>query len=233
MRKRYRVTLTAEEREALGHMISRGKAAARRRYTRGCCCKRTRPKADRSGRIPELPKPCGSVCARLGGCGSALSRTGWRRRCGPSRAHGFTRASWTARRRRSCWLWPARGRLRAGGVGHCGCWPNGWWNWRSCLNSVTRRCARRLKKNALKPHLRRMWCIPPQHSGPGFLAERERVVPWGRRCRHCTEPRSNPGRDPGTIFPALVGESRSAAGAVRGSRGGAGGAPIKTRLISW
>ena len=28
--KRYRVTLTAEEREALGHMISRGKAAARR-----------------------------------------------------------------------------------------------------------------------------------------------------------------------------------------------------------
>ena len=30
MRKRYRVTLTAEEREALGHMISRGKAAARR-----------------------------------------------------------------------------------------------------------------------------------------------------------------------------------------------------------
>ena len=30
VRKRYRVTLTAEEREALGHMISRGKAAARR-----------------------------------------------------------------------------------------------------------------------------------------------------------------------------------------------------------
>jgi hypothetical protein len=28
--KRYRVTLTGEEREALGHMISRGKAAARR-----------------------------------------------------------------------------------------------------------------------------------------------------------------------------------------------------------
>jgi homeodomain-containing protein len=30
VRKRYRVRLTAEEREALGHMISRGKAAARR-----------------------------------------------------------------------------------------------------------------------------------------------------------------------------------------------------------
>ena len=30
MAKRYRVTLTAEEREALGHMISRGKADARR-----------------------------------------------------------------------------------------------------------------------------------------------------------------------------------------------------------
>ena len=30
MAKRYRVTLTGEEREALGHMISRGKAAARR-----------------------------------------------------------------------------------------------------------------------------------------------------------------------------------------------------------
>lgn len=35
---------------------------------------------------------------------------------------------------------------------------------RSSPNRATRRCAKRSKKNALKPHLRRMWCIPPKHS---------------------------------------------------------------------
>src|SRR3954451_24534424 len=142
---------------------------------RGCCCTRTHPKADRTGRIRGSRKRCGSVCARLSGCGSALSRWGWRRRCGPSRARGFTRASWTANRRRSWWRWPARGRPRARSAGRCGGWPNGWWSWRSCQNSVTRRCARRSKKNALKPHLRRMWCIPPQHSA-AFVFHMEDVL---------------------------------------------------------
>ena len=32
-----------------------------------------------------------------------------------------------------------------------------------------------LKKNALKPHLRRMWCIPPQHSA-GFVFHMEDVL---------------------------------------------------------
>src|SRR5918998_2582529 len=142
---------------------------------RGCCCKRMRPKADRIGRIRGLPKRCGSARARLSGCGSALSRMGWSRRCCPSRACGFTRASWTASRRRSWWLWPARGRPRARGAGRCGSWPNGWWSWRSCPNGATRRCARRSKKNALKPHRRRMWCIPPKHSAE-FVSHMEDVL---------------------------------------------------------
>src|ERR687893_436502 len=70
---------------------------------RGCCCKRTRPKAARTGRICGLPKRCGSVCGRLSGC------------------------------------------------------------------------ARRSKKNALKPHLRRMWCIPPRHSA-AFVFHMEDVL---------------------------------------------------------
>ena len=38
-----------------------------------------------------------------------------------------------------------------------------------------RRCARRSKKNALKPHLRRMWCIPPQRSAE-FVFHMEDVL---------------------------------------------------------
>src|SRR5215210_3730946 len=110
-----------------------------------------RPKADRTGRMRGSPKRCGSVCARLSGWGSALSRMGWRRRCCPSRAGGFTRASWTASRRPS------------------------WWRWRWCPNSAMRRCARCSKKNALKPHLRRMWCIPPKHSAE-FVFHMEDVL---------------------------------------------------------
>src|SRR3954465_5550509 len=143
--------------------------------TRGCCCKRMRPKADRTGRIRGLPKRCGSACARLSGCGSALSRRDGRRRGCPSRASGFTRASWTAGRRPSWWRWPARSRPRASSAGRCGCWPNGWGGGRWCPTSVTRRCARRSKKNALKPHLRRMWCIPPQHSA-AFVFHMEDVL---------------------------------------------------------
>src|SRR4051794_6277643 len=68
-----------------------------------------RPKADRSGGIRGSPKRCGSVCARLSGCGSALSRTGWRRRCRPGRARGFTRARWRGNGRQGGWLGPAAG----------------------------------------------------------------------------------------------------------------------------
>ena len=60
--KRYRVTLTVEEREALGGMISRGKAGGAGSWrTLGCCCKRMPPKADRSGRIRGSPRS-GSPC---------------------------------------------------------------------------------------------------------------------------------------------------------------------------
>src|SRR4051794_23639841 len=130
MAKRYRVTLTAQEREALGGMISRGKADARK-----LAHARVLLQADASEGGPNwtdarIAEAVRVVCARSSGCGSALSRRDWRRRCGPGRAHGFTRASWTASRKRSWWRWPARSRPRARGAGRCGYWPSGWWNWR-------------------------------------------------------------------------------------------------------
>src|SRR4051812_30017778 len=133
------------------------------------------PTADRTGRMRGSPKRCGSVCARLSGCGSALSRRGWKRRCCPGRARGFTRANWTASRRPSWWRWPARNRPRASSAGRCDCWPNGWWNWRWCPSSATRRCARRLEKKALTPRVGRMWCPPPKPSA-GFVFHVEVVL---------------------------------------------------------
>jgi DDE superfamily endonuclease len=43
-----------------------------------------------------------------------------------------------------------------------------------------RRCAGRSKKNALRPHLRRMWCIPPKHSAE-FVYHMEDVLEVYRR----------------------------------------------------
>ena len=44
-----------------------------------------------------------------------------------------------------------------------------------------------LKKNALKPHLRRMWCIPPQHSAE-FVFHREDVLAVYHRPRDPQRP---------------------------------------------
>src|SRR5215210_4478021 len=60
-------------------------------------------------------------------------------------------------------------------AGRCGFWPSTWWNWPMSTRSPTRPCARRLKKNALKPHLRKMWCIPDKPSAE-FVYHMEDVL---------------------------------------------------------
>ena len=161
MAKRYRVTLTVEEREALGGMISRGKAEARK-----LAHARVLLQADASEGGPEWTDTRIAEAARVSvrtiervrqrfvedGLEAAL-RPKPSARVYARKLDGEQEAKLVAL---ACW-----GRPRASSAGRCGCWPNGWWNWRSCPNSATRRCARGSKNNALKPHLRRMGASRP------------------------------------------------------------------------
>src|SRR4051794_23826262 len=175
MAKRYRVTLTAEEREALGGMISRGKADARKLtharvllhadasaggpdWTDTRIAEAVRVSVRTIERVRQrfvedgletalLPKPSRRVYARkLDGAQEAKLVAA---ACGG--AHEG-KQGWTLR------VWPQRMVVR-----------------RSDPTPVTGGCPGRPKKNGLKPHLRRMWCIPPQHSAE-FVFHMEDVL---------------------------------------------------------
>ena len=73
------------------------------------------------------------------------------------------------------------------------------------MRSRTRRCAGRSKKNALRPHPRRMWCIPPKHSAE-FVYHMEDVL--AVYC-HPYDPR-RPVVCLDETFKQLIGETREA-----------------------
>ena len=175
MAKRYRVTLTAEEREAPGGMISRGKAEARK-----LAHARVLLQADASEDAPGWPDTRIAEAVRVSvrtiervrqrfveeGLEAALlpkpsPRVYARKLDGEQEAKLVALAC----------LRPPEGRKR--------------WTLRLLAERMvelevvpglaTRRCARGSKNNALKPHLRRMLCIPPQHSA-AFVFHREEVL---------------------------------------------------------
>ena len=97
MPKKYRVTLTAEEREELERVLSRGKADVR-------CLKHAQIllKADRAGRMSALRTLLTRVSPPSSDCVSALSRRACKRRCEPTaRERASTNVSSTARRKRT------------------------------------------------------------------------------------------------------------------------------------
>ena len=135
MVKRYRVTLTAEEREALGGMIARGKADARKLEHA-----RVLLQADASEggpdwtdtRIAEAVRVSVRTIERVRqrfveeGLEAAL-RPRPSPRVYARKLDGAQEAKLVAL---AC-SEPPEGKS----AGRCGSWPNGWWNWRSCPNS--------------------------------------------------------------------------------------------------
>ena len=144
--KKYKVTLTAEERNSLQDLIAAGKAAAQK-----LAHARILLKADAAAggpawtddRIAEAVEV--SADHRRAGP-PAVRRAGAGGRPGPQEARPAQPGarSWTAR---------AEARLIAlacseppdgpGARGRCGCWPTSWSSWRSWTRSPTRRCGRR------------------------------------------------------------------------------------------
>ena len=175
MAKRYRVRLTAEEREALGGMISRGKADARK-----LAHARVLLQADASAggpgwtdtRIAEVVRLSVRTIERVR---QRFVEDGLEAALLPKPSVRVYARKLDGEQEAKLVALACSGPPRASSAGRCGSWPNGWWNWRSCPNSATRRYARGSKNNALKPHLRRMWCIPPQHSA-AFVFHREDVL---------------------------------------------------------
>jgi len=147
--KRYRVRLTAEEREALGGVTSRGKADARK-----LAHARVLLQADASAggpgwtdtRIAEAVRVSVRTIERVrqrfveNGLEAAL-------RPKPS-VRVYARKLDGAQAAKLVAL-ACSGPPRASSAGRCGSWPNGWRRWRWCPNSATRRCARGSKNNRI------------------------------------------------------------------------------------
>src|SRR5512143_1787021 len=114
------------------------------------------------------------ACAPLSACGSGLWSKGWRRRCCPRPRSGSMRASSMASGRPTSSPWPAPRRRRAKGAGPYGsCRTDGGTS--ACGCPVPPDGAPGAQKNELKPHLRRMWCIPPKQSAE-FVDHMEDVL---------------------------------------------------------
>src|SRR6478609_4387145 len=144
--KRYRVTLTAEERDDLRRMISRGKADARK-----LAHARILLQADEAEGGPA--RVDGTIGATLNASVRTIERV--RQRFveqGLSAAllpkpseRLYTRKLDGEREARLLAL--ACGRPpRARRAGRCACWRSAWWRWSTWPRSPTRRCGRRSKK---------------------------------------------------------------------------------------
>ena len=144
MAKRYRVTLTAEERDSLERMISRGEAGARERVLSGPT---GRPAA---GRWDDRRCGAGERAHDHAGVPAVRGAGGRRRRCRPGlppRLHGRE----PDEEGEACLA--ASACTRPPGAepptpGRCACRPRARWRWSTWTRSRTGPCARRSKKRA-------------------------------------------------------------------------------------
>src|SRR5215217_6654883 len=204
MTKKYRVTLTLAEREELERLLARGKADVRKIKHAQILLK-----ADEAEGGPGWPDERIAEAFDAGittvervrrrfveeGLASALSpyragkRIYERKLDGAQEAHLIALACSAPRTDRR--------------AGRCGFWPSTWSNWPTLTRSPTRPCARPLKKNALQPHRRRMWCIPDKPSAE-FVYHMEDVL----EVYHRPYDPKRPVVCVDEIFKQLVGETR-------------------------
>lgn len=95
MKKKYIITLTEEERQMLGEMISRGKAAARKLTHARILLKADQSQGGRVGAMPRLPKAWTSVPPPWNGCESGSSKKGSKPPWIDASRDGSIRTSWT------------------------------------------------------------------------------------------------------------------------------------------
>src|SRR5829696_428686 len=176
MHKKYRVTLTLAEREELERLLARGKADVRKIKHAQILLK-----ADEAESGPAWPDARIAEAFAVGittvervrqrfveeGLASALSpyrgakRLYERKLDGAQEAHLIALACSAPRTDRR--------------AGRCGFWPSTWLTWPTLTRSPTRPCARPLKKNALQPHRRTMWCMAGKPSAE-FVYHMEDVL---------------------------------------------------------
>jgi len=101
-------------------------------------------------------------------------------------------------------------RRTAGRAGRGACWPAGWSSCGTPTWCRTRPCGRH-SKNALKTHLRRMWCIPLKQPAEFIFHMEDALEVYHRpydpkRPVVCVEPSGSPDMD--ETFKQLIGETR-------------------------
>jgi hypothetical protein len=178
--KRYRVTLTGEEREELGRLLARGKADVRRLKHAQILLKADEAEAGpgwADERITEALEVGLATVQRLRrrfveeAMAAALSPYRGGKRIYATKLDGEQEAHLIAL---ACSTPRGAGPLDATAPGRA----DGRTSARR--HALARDGAADAQKNELKPHLRRMWCIPPQHSA-AFVAHMEDVLAVYRR----------------------------------------------------
>ena len=143
MKKRYRVTLTEDERLDLQKLVSTGKAAAKKLVRARIVLLADQEEGGPACPILRLWQPWDVDELPSNACGNNSSKTAWRLRCSPRRGSVCTSVGSMVRRKLIWWRWPAGVRRRAGRGGRCGCWRIAWWRWNTWQNFPTRRCGGR------------------------------------------------------------------------------------------
>jgi hypothetical protein len=148
MRKRHIVVLSEAERARLHTMIGRGVAPASALTHARILLKATRARPVLHGPMPPSGRRWRSTRPPWPGSAGAMSRPGWTPRYIANRPRAPTAAGWTGSRRPTWSRWRAARRRKGASVGHCGCWPSGWWSCRWWRRSRMRRCGRPCSKPA-------------------------------------------------------------------------------------
>src|SRR3982750_1421348 len=133
MNKRYRVTLTPDERLGLEQLLAKGKAAARK-LTRA----RILLKADASPAGPAWTDDQIHLALDVGLATIARVRQGFVEQGLPATLTPRPRYRHRARE--------LDGDQEAASGGPCGCWRTPWWSWAKSRRSRPRRCGRHSKK---------------------------------------------------------------------------------------
>ena len=125
--KKYRVTLTAAERDELERLLGRGKADVRKLKHAQVLLKADQAEGGPAWTDERIVAALAVGVATVPRLGSGSSRRASRRRSTPTgSASASTNASSMASRKPSCSRWPARPHPRSTGAGPCACWPDAW-----------------------------------------------------------------------------------------------------------
>ena len=128
MAKKYRVTLTADERTMLQALLSAGTAAARTLTHARILLKADQAAGGPAWTDDAIREALDVGLSTIPACANALWRKALRRRCIGARPSTNASGSWMAARKPTSSPWRVALHRRDASTGACACWLTRWWN---------------------------------------------------------------------------------------------------------